>query len=52
MIRFYAMVGCMGLISSHAVIDAAKQLDDTIIKTYLGPNLGISRRLRLSASRK
>ena len=52
MIRFYAMVGCMGLISSRAVIDAAKQVDDTIIKTYLGPNLGISRRLRPSASRK
>jgi hypothetical protein len=28
----------MGLISSRAVIDAATQVDDTIIKTHLGPN--------------
>jgi hypothetical protein len=44
----------MGLISSRAVIDAAKQVDGTITKTTLGRTaaFGISRRLPPSASRK
>jgi hypothetical protein len=37
-IRLYAMVGRMRLISDRAVTDAAKQVEDTIIKTYLRPN--------------
>jgi hypothetical protein len=32
------MVGRMRLISDRAVTDAAKQVEDTIIKTYLRPN--------------
>jgi len=38
MIRLYAMVGRMRLISDRAVIDAAKQVEDKIIEAYLGPN--------------
>ena len=39
MVRLYAMVGRMRLISDRAVIDAAVHIEDTITEQYLGPNL-------------
>jgi hypothetical protein len=38
LVRLYAMVGRMDLVSDRAVIEAAKQVVDKIIETYLGPN--------------
>ncbi|MCW3477242.1 hypothetical protein [Limobrevibacterium gyesilva] len=38
LVRLYAMVGRMRLISDRAVVDAAVRVEDTIIATYLGPN--------------
>jgi len=38
MLRLYTMVGRMRLISDRAVVDAAVRVEDTIVKTYLGPN--------------
>jgi hypothetical protein len=38
MVGLYAMVGRMRLISDREVVDAAVQVEDFIIKTYLGPN--------------
>ena len=38
MIRLYAMVGRMRLISDRAVVDAALQVEDKIVNAYLGPN--------------
>ncbi len=38
LLRLYAMVGHMRLVSDRAVIDAAVRVEDTIINTYLGPN--------------
>jgi hypothetical protein len=38
MVRLYAMVGRMRLISDRAVIDAAVRVEDTLIETYLAPN--------------
>ena len=37
-IGLYAKVGRMRLISDRAAIEAAVRVEDTIIKTYLGPN--------------
>jgi hypothetical protein len=37
-IGLYAMVGRMRLVSARTVIDAAVQVEDTIIQTYQGPN--------------
>jgi len=39
MVRLYAMVGRMRLISNRRVIIAAEGMEDTIIERYLGPNL-------------
>jgi hypothetical protein len=38
LVRLYAMVGRMRLVSDRTVIAAAMRVEDTIIKTYLGPN--------------
>ena len=38
MVRLYAMVGRMRLISDRTVIDAAVRVEDTLMETYLGPN--------------
>jgi hypothetical protein len=38
LVRLYAMIGRMRLISDRAVIDAAVRVEDAIIETYLGPN--------------
>ncbi len=38
MVRLYAMVGRMRLVSDRTVIDAAVRVEDTLIQTYLGPN--------------
>jgi hypothetical protein len=38
MVRLYALVGRMRLVSAQAVIDAAVRIEDNILKTYLGPN--------------
>jgi hypothetical protein len=38
MVRLYALVGRMRLVSARAVIDAAVRIEDKIIETYLGPN--------------
>jgi hypothetical protein len=38
LVRLFAMVGRMRLVSDRAVIDAAVRVEDTIIETYLGPN--------------
>ena len=37
MVRLYAMVGRMRLISDRAVVDAATRVEDTLAETYLGP---------------
>ncbi len=37
MVRLYAMVGRMRLISDRAVVDAARRVEDTLAETYLGP---------------
>jgi len=39
MVRLYAMIGRMRLISDRAVIDAAVDMEDTILERYLGANL-------------
>ncbi len=38
LIGLYAMVGRMRLVSDRTVIDAAVQVEETLIATYLGPN--------------
>ncbi len=38
LVRLYAMIGRIRLISDRAVIDAAVRVGDAIIETYLGPN--------------
>ncbi len=38
MVRLYAMVGRMRLVSDRTVIDAAVRVEDTLVETYLGPN--------------
>jgi len=38
MVRLYAMVGRMRLVSDRAVVDAARRVEDTLVETYLGPN--------------
>jgi hypothetical protein len=38
MVRLYAMVGRMRLISDRTVIDAAERVEDMLAETYLGPN--------------
>ena len=38
LVKLYAMVGRMRLISDRAVVVAAIRVEDTIIETYLGPN--------------
>ena len=38
MIRLYALIGRMRLVSARAVIDAAVRVEDNILETYLGPN--------------
>jgi hypothetical protein len=38
MVRLYAMVGRMRLVSDRTVIDAAVRVEDTLAETYLGPN--------------
>ncbi len=38
MVRLFAMVGRMRLISDRTVVDAAVRVEDTLIDTYLGPN--------------
>jgi hypothetical protein len=38
MVRLYAIVGRMRLVSARAVIDAAVRIEDAILETYLGPN--------------
>jgi hypothetical protein len=38
LVRLYAMVGRMRLVSDEAVIDAAMEAERTIIETYLGPD--------------
>jgi hypothetical protein len=38
LVRLYAMVGRMRLVSGRAVVDAAVRVEDAIIATYLGPN--------------
>ena len=38
LVRLYAMVGRMRLISDRAVIDAAVRVEDTLAETYLAPN--------------
>jgi hypothetical protein len=38
MIRLYALIGRIRLVSARAVIDAAVRVEDNILETYLGPN--------------
>ena len=38
MVRLYAMVGRMRLISDRTVIDAAVRVEDILAETYLEPN--------------
>jgi hypothetical protein len=38
LVGFYAMVGRMRLVSAQTVVDAAMQIEKTIIETYLGPD--------------
>ena len=38
MVGLYAMVERMRLVSDQAVIDAAMQVEETVVETYLGPN--------------
>jgi hypothetical protein len=38
MVRLYAIVGRMRLVSARAVIDAARRGEDNILENYLGPN--------------
>ena len=38
LMRIYAMVGRMRLISDRTVVDAAVRVEDTLVETYLGPN--------------
>jgi hypothetical protein len=38
MVRLYAMVGRMRLISDRAVVDPARRVEDTLVETHLGPN--------------
>jgi len=38
MVHLYAMVGRMRLVSDRTVIDAAVQVEETLIGTYLAPN--------------
>ena len=38
LLRLYAMVGRMRLVSDQTVIDAAVRIEETLAETYLGPN--------------
>jgi hypothetical protein len=38
MIRLYALIGRMRLVSARAVVDAAVRVEDKILAMYLGPN--------------
>jgi hypothetical protein len=38
MVRLYALVGRMRLVSARAVVVAAERVEDKILETYLGPN--------------
>ncbi len=38
MVRLYAMIGRMRLVSDRSVVEAAVRVEDTIVETYLGPN--------------
>jgi hypothetical protein len=41
LIKLYALVGQMRLVSSNPVIGAAERVMDTIVDTYLGPNFNL-----------
>ncbi|OWK20756.1 hypothetical protein AJ88_26295 [Mesorhizobium amorphae CCBAU 01583] len=38
LVKLYAMIGRMRLVSDRAVIDAARAVEATLIETYLGPD--------------
>ncbi len=38
MVRLFAMVGRMRLVSDRTVIDAAVRIEDALVETYLAPN--------------
>ena len=38
MVRLYAMIGRMRLVSDRTVIDAAVRVEEALVETYLGPN--------------
>ena len=39
LVRLYAIIGRMRLLSDRRVIDAAVRIEETIIEHYMGPNL-------------
>jgi hypothetical protein len=48
LVRLYALVGRMRLISGREVVVAAKRVEDAIIATYLGPNHTLHEMVELS----
>jgi hypothetical protein len=42
LVRLYAMIGRMRLLSDRPVIDAAVRIEETIIEHYMGPNLSFA----------